>query len=158
MVRRLFIVLLVLGVAGAAGAGWLLFSAEPEHEPPEQVRAGVVGATDDGWQRLAYQEFRLEVPPSWVRLETSSCDNVAEHWGPTDLGPCTGAVGVWFYGSATFDPATGPGVHAVEPTNGLPDGGWGGYVTPGDLAVYAQDVDAEVVRRILRSVSEPTPV
>ena len=63
-----------------------------------------------------------------------------------------------FYASATFDPATGPGVHVVEPTEGLPDGGWGGYVTPGDLAVYAQDVDAEVVRRILRSVSEPTPV
>jgi hypothetical protein len=158
MVRRLFIVVLVLGVAAAAWAGWWLYSAEPEHEPPQQERADVVGAADDGWQQLAYQELRIEVPPDWVRLETSGCDNVAEHWGPTDLGPCASAIGVWFYASATFDPASGPGVHAVEPTNGLPDGGFGGYVTPGDQAVYAQDVDQEVVRRVLRSVSEPTPV
>ena len=158
MVRRLFILLLVLGVAAAAGAGWWLFTTEPDRESPEEVHAGVVGAAEDGWQELAYQEFRLEVPPDWVRLETSGCENVAEHWGPTDLGPCAGAIGVWFYGSDSFDPAAGPGVRPVEPSNGLPDGGWGGYVTPGDLVVYAQDVDEEVVRRILRSVSEPTPV
>ena len=105
MVRRLFIVLLVLGVAGAAGVGWLLFTAEPERRTARcRSSADVVGAADDGWQQLAYQEFRLEVPPDWVRLETSGCEFVAEHWGPTDLGPCTGAVGVWFYASATFDP------------------------------------------------------
>jgi len=158
MVRKLFIVVLVLGVAAAAGAGWLLYTAEPEDEPSVVEQADVVGAADDGWQQLAYQEVRVEVPPDWVRLETSGCEFVAEHWGPTDLGPCSGAVGLWFYAGATFDPGTGPGVHAVEPTDGLPDGGWGGYVTPGDLAVYAQDVDQEVVRRVLRSVDEPTAV
>jgi hypothetical protein len=157
MVRRLFLVVLVLALVAAAGAGWLLFTTDPEHDPPPEERADVVGAVDDGWQQLSYRGLRLEVPAGWTRME-GDCESVAEHWGPTELGPCSADVGVWLYGAATFDPAGGPGVHPVEATDDLPDGGFGGYVTPDDVAVYAQDVDQEVVRRVLRSVREPTDV
>lgn len=157
MVRRLFLAVLVLGLVAAGGAGWLLFTAEPEHDSPPEERADVVGAVADGWQELSYGGLRVEVPAGWTRMD-GDCESAAEHWGPTELGPCSTDVGVWFHASATFDPFSGPGVHAVEATGDLPDGGFGGYVTPGDLAVYAQDVDQEVVRRVLRSVAEPTAV
>jgi hypothetical protein len=93
------------------------------------------------------------VPPAWDRLDTSACEFQAEHWGPADVEPCSSGIGLWFYASATFDPATGPGVHAEPPSDQLPEGGWAGYVTRSDVAVYAADFDREVVRRILRSVA-----
>jgi len=157
MARRVFLAVLVLGLVVAGGAGWLLFTAEPERESRSDPRADVVGAADDGWQELSYGGLRVEVPAGWTRMD-GDCDSAAEHWAPTDLGPCSEDVGVWFHASATFDPSSGPGVHAVEASDAAPDGGYGGYVTLGDLAVYAQDLDAEVVRRVLRSVREPTPV
>ena len=157
MVHRVFLAVLVLGLVTAGAVGWLLFTAEPEHESPSEEQADVVAAADDGWQELSYGGLRVEVPSGWTRMD-GDCESAAEHWGPTELGPCSTDVGVWFHASATFDPFTGPGVHAVEPTDDLPDGGYGGYVTPGELSVYAQDLDAEVVRRVLRSVREPTAV
>ena len=36
----------------------------------------------------------------------------------------------------------------------LPDGGWAGYVTRGDVVVDVADADQAVVRRILQSVTE----
>ena len=155
MVRRLFLAVLVLGLAVAAGVGWVLFTADPEDEPAVEERADVVGAADDGWQQLSYRGLRLEVPGGWTRMD-GDCESAAEHWGPSELEPCSAGVGVWLYGAATFDPGDGPGVHAVEATDNLPDGGFGGYVTPSDVAVYAQDLDEEVVQRVLESVREPT--
>jgi hypothetical protein len=154
MVRRVFLAVLVLGLVAAVVAGWLLVTEEADHEPPQQERAAVVGAAEDGWQQLSYRGVRLEVPPGWTRMD-GDCEFAAEHWGPPELAPCSTDVGVWFYASATFDPGEGPGVHPVDPSDGLPDGGFGGYVTPGDLAVYAQDLDEEVVRRVLRSARRP---
>ena len=157
MVRKLFLVVLVLGLGVAAAAGWLLFSAEPEHEAPVEEHADVVGAAADGWQQLAYRGLQLELPPGWTRMD-GDCEFAAEHWGPAELAPCSADVGVWFYASATFDPSAGPGTHPVEATDNLPSGGFGGYVTPGDMAVYAQDVDRDVVQRVLRSVRHPADV
>jgi hypothetical protein len=157
MVRRLLLAVLVCGLVVAGVAGWVLFTEKPDDEAPEQVPADVVGAAADGWQQLAYGDLRLEVPPGWTRME-GDCEFAAEHWGPTELGPCSADVGVWFYAGATFDPGTGPGAHPVEGTDDLPDGGFGGYVIPGDVAVYTQDVDKDVVQRVLRSVREPTDV
>jgi len=158
MVRRLFLVVLVLGLVAAAGAGWLLFTADPERESPEVERAGVVGATDDGWQRLGYRDSRLEVPTGWGPLDTSVCELPFEHWGPEGADPCGEGPGVWFYDSSRYDSEVGPGVRRLDATDDLPDGGWGGYVVQASDVVYAQDVDAEVVRRVLRSVSRPTTV
>jgi|EndMetStandDraft_8_1072994.scaffolds.fasta_scaffold293381_2 hypothetical protein len=158
MVRRLFLAALVVGLGVAAGAGWLLFTAEPEHEPPEVLRAGVVGATDDGWQRLGYRDSRLEVPTGWAPLDTTECELPVEHWGPAEADPCGEGPGVWFYAAATYDAATGPGAHRLAANDDLPDGGWAGYVVHDPDVMYVQDVDAEVVRRVLHSVSQPAAV
>ncbi len=84
MVRRLFILLLVLGVGAAAGAGWLVVhrGAGPTNRR-SRCSAGVVGTAEDGWQQLAYQEFRLEVPPDWDRLERPA----AASSSPSTRGP-----------------------------------------------------------------------
>jgi hypothetical protein len=36
----------------------------------------------------------------------------------------------------------------------LPDGGWTGYVTRGEVVVNVADEDQDVVRRILQSVGQ----
>jgi len=157
MVRRLFLAVLVLGLIASACVGWLLFTTETEHDPPAPEQADVGEVGEDGWQELSFGGLRVEVPPGWTRMD-GDCESDAEHWAPTELGPCSADVGVWFHASGTFDPASDPGVHPVEATDALPDGAFGGYVTRADLAVYAQDLDEEVVRRVLRSVREPSEV
>ena len=155
VVRRVVLGLLVVGLVVAAAVGYHLVTAEPEADGDgaEQPRSRTTGTTDDGWRVVAYDTVTLEVPPAWGFLDTSGCEFAAEHWGPDGVDPCSSGVGLWFYGSATFDPATGPGVHKEPPSDALPDGGWAGYVTRVDVAVYAVDLDRELVRRVLRSVS-----
>jgi hypothetical protein len=84
----------------------------------------------------------------------AGCQLSPEHWGPPGLDPCADDLGLWFWASATFDPATGPGVHPAPASADLPQGGWAGYVTRDDLAVDVAHTDQAVVRRILQSVSE----
>jgi hypothetical protein len=151
MIRKAFVALLVVGLGVSGWVGYRLFTEEPRHDPPA---SRVVGSTDDGWQQVTYRGVDLEVPPEWTRLDMAECDFSPEHWGPAGLGPCADDIGLWFYASATFDPATGPGVHTAPASANLPDGGWAGYVTRGDLAVYVGYTDQAVVRRILQSVSE----
>jgi hypothetical protein len=151
MVRKIFIALLVVGLAVAGVEGYRLFNEDPHHDPPP---SRVIGTTDDGWQQITYRGVDLEVPPDWERLDVSGCEVGPERWGPAGTDPCAGDVGLWFWASATFDPATGPGVHPAPASAGLPQGGWGGYVTRGDLVVDVAHPDQAVVRRILQSVSE----
>jgi hypothetical protein len=151
-VRMAVVALLVVGLGVAAYAGYRLFT-----ESPPAHRAAVsrtTGTTDDGWQVVTYRGLHLEVPPDWRRLDMSSCDSEPERWGPAGLDPCAPDAGLWFLASATFDPATGPGVHTAPVSASLPEGGWAGYVTRGDLVVDVADPDEAVVRRILQSVSE----
>ena len=115
----------------------------------------VAGTTVDGWQQITYRGRRLEVPPDWKRLDMSNCDGGGpERWGPSDLDACAPDVGLWFRNEATFDAAMGPGVHKVPASDNLPDGGWAGYVTRGQLVVDVAVADPAVVRRILQSVSQ----
>jgi hypothetical protein len=154
LIRRIFVGVLVVGLAVAGYVGYRLFTAEADHDAPAEVRAEVVGSAEDGWQQLSYGELRLEVPPEWGRLDTAECESAIEHWGAPETDPCAGDLGLWFLASAVFDPATGPGVHRVEPSESLPTGAWAGYVTRGDTVVNVADLDQEVVRRILQSVAE----
>jgi hypothetical protein len=153
--RRILVGVLVVGLALAGYAGYRLFTTEPDEDAPEQERASVTGAAEDGWQRLSYGELRLEVPPGWSRLDMTECESAIEHWGAPDTDPCADDLGLWFFASAVFDPATGPGVHRVDPSDSLPTGGWAGYVTRGDTVVDVADLDEAVVRRVLQSVVEP---
>jgi hypothetical protein len=149
-VRVAIVCLLVAGLAVAGYAGYRLFTDETTHHA---AVSRVTGTTDDGWQQVTYRGVDLEVPPGWTRLDTADCSFVVEHWGPADLDPCADDAGLWFYASATFDPATGPGVHTAPASEDLPDGGWAGYVTRGDVVVDVADADQAVVRRILQSVA-----
>jgi hypothetical protein len=148
--RVAVIVLLVAGLVVAAYAGYRLVTEEPEHRPPVSRSTGT---TDDGWQQVTYRGVTVEVPPEWERLDNAGCQGFTEHWGPGDLDPCAGDAGLWFLASATFDPATGPGVHAVPSSANLPEGGWGGYVTRGSVVVDVADASQDVARHVLQSVS-----
>jgi hypothetical protein len=150
-VRAVVVVLLVGGLLVAAYAGYRLFTEEPAHHPPV---SRATGTTDDGWQQVTYRGVQLEVPPGWQRLDMAGCGSAPERWGPAGLDPCAGDAGLWFRAAASFDPATGPGVHTAPASPHLPDGGWTGYVTRGDVVVDVADPDQAVVRRILQSVSD----
>jgi hypothetical protein len=149
-IRAAIVVLLMVGLLVAGYYGYRLFTEEPKHEPAVSRH---IGTTDDGWQQVTYRGVDLEVPPGWRRLDMKGCEFTFERWGPANLDPCSNDAGLWFHASATFDPATGPGVHKAPKSAHLPDGGWAGYVTRGDLVVDVADPDQAVVRRILQSVS-----
>jgi hypothetical protein len=151
-IRVAIIVVLVAGLAVAGYAGYQLFTEEPHHDPPVSK---ATDTTDDGWQVLSYLGVTVEAPPDWERLDMSGCATTSEHWGPAALDPCADDAGLWFLASATFDPATGPGVHTVPASANLGKGGWGGFVTRGKVVVDVSADDQAVVRRILQSVSEP---
>jgi hypothetical protein len=151
-IRAAVVVLLIAGVLVAGYAGYRLFTEEPPEHGPAVSRT--TGTTDDGWKQVTYRGVDLEVPPSWERLDMTDCDSSPERWGPAELDPCAPDAGLWFLESATFDPATGPGVHTAPASVNLPDGGWTGYVTRGDVVVNVADPDQDVVRRILQSVGQ----
>jgi hypothetical protein len=151
-IRAAIVVLLIAGVLVAGYAGYRLFTEEPPARQP--AVSHTTGTTDDGWLQVTYRGVDLEVPPSWKRLNMTDCDSAAERWGPAELDPCAPDVGLWFLASATFDAATGPGVHTAPPSVNLPDGGWTGYVTRGEVVVNVADEDQDVVRRILQSVGQ----
>lgn len=151
-IRAAVVALLIAGLFVAGYAGYRLFTEEPPDHGPAVSRT--TGTTDDGWQVVTYRGVHLEVPPDWRRLEANGCDVSMERWGPAGLDPCAPDAGLWFREAATFDPATGPGVHTAPASVNLPDGGWTGYVTRGDVVVDVTDPDQAVVRRILQSVRE----
>jgi len=151
-IRMAVIVLLVIGLVVAGYEGYRLFTEKPHHEPPV---SSVTDTTDDGWQVVSYLGVTVEVPPGWARLDMGFCGESTERWGPADLDPCATDLGLWFLASATFDPATGPGVHAAPASDNLPQGGWAGYVTRGKVVVNVAGPDQNVVRRVLQSVSQP---
>ncbi len=78
----------------------------------------------------------------------SECEFEFESWARPDSPPCDFEGGAAFYGSATFDPAHGPGVRRTT-ENGTAT--WDGYVYAGDFAVYASDSDRDLVREVLDS-------
>jgi hypothetical protein len=149
-VRAAVVLLLVAGILVAGYAGYRLFTEKPVHTAPVSRSTGTTG---DGWQQVTYRGVNVEVPLDWQRLDTSGCDSSPERWGPAGLDPCADDLGLWFLAAATFDPATGPGVHTAPVSKNLPAGGWTGYVTRGDVVVNVADPDQAVVRRILQSVT-----
>jgi hypothetical protein len=137
---------LLPGVAAAAvlvaGCSWFEDSGEPRSEV-------VVGSpAREGWKTVEYHGVQIDVPFAWVRLDMSDCEFQFERWAPSDSPPCDFEGGAAFYGSATFDPARGPGVWRTT-TNGTD--AWGGYVYAGDWAVYTSDTDRDLVQEVLDS-------
>lgn len=102
----------------------------------------VDGAVVDGWRTVTYDGVSVDVPDAWQRLDMSSCEWEFVQLGPATADPCEQTDGVSFYGSATFDPATGPGLR-----------GRSGYVGAGDRIAYVT-ADPDVAWRVLASARE----
>lgn len=141
-IRRTLVVACLLGAVLVAGA-WVWLSRE--HAPDRSD-----GQVAVGWQTIEYQDVKVDIPASWVPLDMSACEFQFEVWTAPGVESCDWAGGVAFYGSATFDPAQGPGVRRVESED---EPKWGGYTYAGDLVIYAGSDDREVVTRVLRSAS-----
>jgi hypothetical protein len=108
----------------------------------------VGGSSRPGWTTIRFEGVRVDIPASWKRLDRDDCEFEIEVWAPSDSQSCTWAGGVAFYGSATFDPAQGPGVRR---TASREEPAWGGYTYAGNFAVYASDDDRETVLQVLQS-------
>ncbi len=104
-----------------------------------------------GWTTIEHDGVRVDVPASWEHADMDDCEFGFEHWGPAGGPACGQGGGVSFYGSATFDPAHGPGVRRAGRADGPDSPTWAGYAYAGDYAVYASDDTRSVVRRVLRS-------
>jgi len=113
-------------------------------------RSEVVGDSPSraAWKTVEYEGVQIDIPSGWERLETDDCEFQFERWARPDSPPCDFEEGAAFYGSATFDPAHGPGVRRTT-ENGTP--AWGGYTVVGDFAVYASYGDRDLVRDVLAS-------
>ncbi|MET8150841.1 hypothetical protein ACIBSW_19075 [Actinoplanes sp. NPDC049668] len=144
--------LLVAAAAGAAlVAGVLIwFQTTTGDQRPAVVAdapaspANSSAPVRDDWQTIEYRGAKVDVPARWKRLDNGDCEFQFEHWAPPGPHPCNFDGGVRFYGSATFDPAHGPGVRRTAD-------GWAGYVYAGDYAVYASGADRELIQAVLNS-------
>jgi hypothetical protein len=102
------------------------------------------------WKTIEYRGVQIDVPSAWERLDMSDCELQYERWAPPHSPPCRYEGGAAFYGSATFDPAHGPGIRRTA-TKGTDAPTWSGYVYAGDYVVYASDNDRDLVQRLLDS-------
>lgn len=141
------------GCRPRAVLGWCLAIVLACSACLEQRATIVDDSAGDASQTISYQGVRVTIPDSWERLDLDSCEFDFEAWGPPSQDPCQAEVGVAFYASATFDPATGPGAHRVTDGRG-DDPDWAGYVDAGfEWSVYVQDDSEDVVRSALVSVT-----
>jgi hypothetical protein len=108
----------------------------------------VAESPQSGWKTIRYEGVRVTIPVAWERSDRGDCEFQFEFWAPPNSDDCEQAGGVAFYGSATFDPAHGPGVVRVQ-NRTEPD--WGGYTYAGEFAVYVSDDDRDIVQRVLKS-------
>src|SRR4051812_16583044 len=72
-----------------------------------------VAAHAPGSVTVEYSGVRVDVPRDWKRVDVRGCALRSPRWAPPGSHRCSAAGGVAFYGSATFDPAYGPGVRRV---------------------------------------------
>jgi len=114
--------------------------------PPTPIR---VAAADEGWQTVAQDDARADLPPDWREVDCDFGGGEQPIHGPTEVDACEFGAYAAFYGSATFDPADLPGV-----VNRSEDDGevtWSGYVGAGEWVLSAASHDRDLTRRILAS-------
>lgn len=142
-------------VSGAAAAAVLAAVATAalwgggEGRPDDSLVAdpGSSSSDDAEWQTIRKDDVRVEVPADW-RAFTCTWDDEGggtfEVYGATEDDACHYRAALAFYGSATFDAITGPGV-----ITGQKGDSWGGYSMSGDYAVYVVTFDRDLTRQIL---------
>lgn len=141
----------MLGAAALFAA--LLIAVLVWLQDPGDPRSEVVADSPsrEGWKTVEYDGVRVDIPSAWERVDMGDCEFQFERWARPDSPPCDFEEGVAFYGSATFDPAHGPGVRRTT-ENGTPT--WAGYTYAGDFAVYASYSDRAILRGVLASARE----
>ncbi len=140
---RLRLPALVVLLCAVALAGSVLWGAHDDDG------AEVVGRSSQaGWTTIQFRGVRVDVPPSWERVDTDDCEFEFEVWAAPGSRSCTGTGGLSFYQAANFDPGPAPGVHRTS-SEGGPE--WGGYAYAGELALYVSDDDRFTVLRVLGS-------
>jgi hypothetical protein len=137
------LLLLAAVCAGLLAGGFLWYAAERDHHAKV-----VAESSTPGWKTIEYQGVNVDIPVAWEPVDMDDCEFQFEQWAPPNSRECGLDGGVAFYGSATFDPALGPGVRR---TNSTDSPTWGGYAYAGDFAVYASDDDRDLVQKILKS-------
>ena len=119
---RLLLALLVVVVMATAGTAWW-WTHRVQHADPDDHAAS-------GTRAITYQDLRVVIPASWERRELDGCEFRFEHWSRHSVPHCDTESGVSFYASATFDPATGPGVRRSRTGAAT---AWSGYVVLGSV-------------------------
>ena len=140
----------LLVVAAAAASAALFAVVFIWFQTTSGPRSEAVGGAPsrEGWKTVDYEGVQIDIPSAWERLDMSECEFQFERWARPDSPPCDFEGGAAFYGSATFDPAQGPGIRRTT-ENGTAT--WGGYVYSGDFAVYVSDGDRDVTQEVLDS-------
>jgi hypothetical protein len=114
----------------------------------EHVGNDLTSTTPDGeWQTVESDDVRAEIPPDWRRFTCDFDGFERDIFGPSEADACAFGTYVGFYGSATFDPFSLPGVITTS-TQG---DAWSGYVYAGEQAVSASTDDLDLTRQILAS-------
>ena len=127
----------------------LVSCGESDGGPSRSGSVAVEAPSSESWQTIEHRGVQVDIPATWERMDTSTCEFEIARWGDPAFSPCEFEHGVTFYGSALFDPAHGPGVvrSAIDR-----DVMWSGYAYAGDYAVYVFDNDdRQLVRDILAS-------
>ncbi|WP_433832822.1 hypothetical protein ACQP2E_17145 [Actinoplanes sp. CA-015351] len=140
--RTVRVALLAAGCAVLGAVALCGPRASPEAPPAAPVSAPASQAV---WKTIEYRGVRVDVPGDWEQANMSACSFSVHKWAPPGAPACDPKTGVVFYGSATFDPAHGPGLREAGSET------WAGYVYAGAFAVYATSTDRALVQRILDS-------
>lgn len=139
---------LIIGVVAVTGlAAWL---SRPDGQG---ARAESTESSRVGWQRLTYDDVRVDVPQSWSIQSSDECLGDVEHWGPPTEATCGERPGLSFLDSSTFDAGVEPGT-----VTSVRDAGvrfWSGYLVFGDVVVSVAGDDRRVVTEVLESADAP---
>lgn len=100
---------MALVCTGILAGGFLWYAERDSH-----AEVVTESSTPGGWKTIEYQGVRVDIPASWEPTDTDDCEFHFERWAPPASPECDGDGGVAFYGSATFDPAHGPGVRRTD--------------------------------------------
>lgn len=143
----------------ALSPGWSgsLASGVPTPRPLRQLVAPEPDPTADDLQTIEYDGVVADVPQDWTLFDGQDCEFPVVRAGPPGTDPCDPQTApLSFYGEANFDASTAPGELVNRDDSSLASG----YVIAGSYAVYLNETEGDLARRILgsaRKANEEAP-
>lgn len=117
----------------------------------ERVKVADQSSPRQAFKTIEYAGVHIDIPSAWHRVDTGGCGLQSERWARPDSAPCAFEEGASFYGSASFDSLTPPGVRR---STGNGATAWDGYTRRGAFAIYVSAGNRELVRDVLASAQE----